>query len=157
MNDSRCVRGIQCVEHLHDERDGDARRHRPVFVDDFFERAPVNKLEHDIRQPVRLANVERANDVFMRKVEHRARLTLKTAQEFRVVAIFVFEHLDGDDFTGTEVDRAVNMRHAAGSDEVYNAITMPDDGSLCNHSASPSSNRTRMTVILSVPPLSSAS
>ena len=91
------------------------------------------------------------------KMQNSARLALKSAQKLRVVAELVLEHLDGDDLAGAEIDRAVNMRHAAGSDEVYDTITMPDDGSLCNHTTSPSSKRTRMTVMLSVPPLSSAS
>jgi len=90
-------------------------------------------------------------------MQYRARLTLKTAQKLRVIAVFILEYLDRNDFTGAEIDSAINMRHAAGADEVNDAIAMSYDGALRNHATSPSSSRMRIRVMLSVPPLSSAS
>ena len=157
VDDARGMRGTKRIEHLHHKRDCDAGGHRPVFVDDIFERAPVYKFKYDIGQAVRLANVKSPHDVFMRKVQNGPCLALKAAEKLRVVSKLILEHLDGNHLAGTKVHCAVNMRHAACADELYNAIAMAYNGSLRNHSASSSSRVTRMTVMLSVPPLSSAS
>ncbi|MPM24081.1 hypothetical protein SDC9_70562 [bioreactor metagenome] len=139
VDNARVVGGVQRVEHLHHERYRDARRHGAVFIQYFLERTPVNILQNDIRQAFGFANVERADDVFVRKVQNRARFPLEPAQKLRVVAEFVLKHFYGDNLAAGKVHGAVNLRHSAGADQVDNSITMSYNRTRSNHTASSSS------------------
>jgi hypothetical protein len=97
-------------------------RQAPPLPDEIGERAPVDIFHHDARTTVVLEEVEERRDVLMMERGVQPGLVFESLQEFRTV-VFSRERLDRDDSIEPGVDRAVDLAHPAGAEEIHQPIS----------------------------------
>jgi len=157
VDDAALMRVPQRRENLQREANRVLLRDAAGLVNQLLERLPIHIFHRQIGYVADLARVDQIDDVRVAELSADLALAPEALLIFRILRVFLAQHLDGDRLVRLEVERAIYNRHAAPADDILHAETAADDfaDQSCFHGL-PSSPVQRISVTLSLPPASSA-
>ncbi len=145
------------VIHRGEDADGHAqrliRRDAAFFPDQLLERLTVHELHDDVAHLAVDTHVQHVHDVLVRDLAGRLGFAAEPAHELLIGFVLRPEHLDGHSSFSNFVVGPIDHRHAAGSNDGFDDVSVRERAA--DHRRS-SSVKTAMAVMLSCPPASSA-
>ena len=103
-------------------------------LDPVLERLAANVLEDDVRVPVVLARVDHHHDVRVRESRDGARFAAEALERSFVLGDVPMQDLDRDLALERLVERAIDRRHPAGPDPVFDPVAAVQPGADDAHS-----------------------
>jgi hypothetical protein len=128
VHQALAVRRLQRPPDLDRVGDGLGDGQRPVAPDAVLQRLALDVLEHDERVPLVVAGVDDGNDVGVRHLGRGARLAAEPLELDAVLGDRGVHHLDGDRALQHLVEGAIDRRHPAGADLLFEPEAAVEEG-----------------------------